>query len=298
MKSRDIKYYFREAYKGFRRNRVMSFSSVASVTATLIVIGIFLMMAFNINFMATNIESQVEIKAYLIDGLKEDTLDFSLAKVKEMEGVKDVYYTSKEQALEDYRKQLGEDADILNGLEDRNPLPASYTIILTDPLYAKTVATQVETFSSVEKTEYGREVLDKLLKITAGLRIGCIGLIVVLFLISTFIISNTIKLTVFARRREISIMKYVGATDWFVRWPFIIEGIFIGFLGSLITFAVLSGIYYYIWKIINGANLGLMAFELMPMNILMTNIQIVIVIIGVSIGFLGSALSVRKFLKV
>lgn len=298
MKLRTVKYYFIESLKSFFRNRFMSLASVTSITATLLVIGIFVMLALNFDYVATNIESQVEMKAFLIDGLGQDVIESMKKNVESLDGVKSVTFESKTQALEKFKEKFSNNSYLLEGLDDRNPLPDSLIVTMTSPNSAKQISDGISKMSNIENVVYGKEVLDKLLKLTYALRVGCLLLIVVLLVISTFIIANTIKLTVFARRREISIMKFVGATDWFVRWPFIIEGIIIGIIGSIITVFTLSLAYMYFVKTVSGSMLGIMSFTIMPFSEIIIDTTFFVTCIGIFIGFLGSMISVRKFLKV
>lgn len=271
---------------------------MTSVTATLLVIGIFLMLALNFDYIATNIESQVEMKIFLKDGLSENIIEGMKNNIKAVSGVKGVVFESKTTALENLKQKFNNNSDLLEGLEERNPLRDSFIVKMTSPSYAKVISENISKMENVENVVYGKEVLNKLLRLTYALRVGCLILIGILFVISTFIIANTIKLTVFARRREISIMKYVGATDWFVRWPFIIEGIIIGIIGSIITVSALSMLYLYCMKVINGSMLGIMSFTIMPFTQIIMDMAFLITGIGVFIGFIGSMISVRKFLRV
>lgn len=276
----------------------MSLASVTSVTATLLVIGIFVVLALNFDYIATNIESQVELKVFLKEGLSEDIIKSMQDNIKAISGVKEVAFEPKDVGLEKLREKLSSNPDILEGLEERNPLRDAFIVRMTSPNYAKAIANDISNMDNVGNVVYGKEVLDKLLKLTYAVRVGCLILIGILFLISTFIIANTIKLTVFARRREISIMKFVGATDWFVRWPFIIEGVIIGIIGSLITISALSAIYIYCGKALAGSMLGIMSFTIMPFTQIIMDMTLFVTAIGIFIGFLGSLISVRKFLRV
>ncbi|MDF2533715.1 MAG: transporter permease, partial [Clostridia bacterium] len=176
--------------------------------------------------------------------------------------------------------------------------PDAFKVTLTDPSKANTVALAISSVSNIERVVYGKEELEKLLKATYILRISSLIIISILVFISIFIISNTIKLTVYARRREINIMKYVGATDWFVRGPFIVEGILLGILGSLITTLVVGIGYYYSANLIQNQMIGLLSVTLMPFGQLISSLVLLLVSVGILIGVIGSLLSVRKFIKV
>lgn len=180
-------------------------------------------------------------------------------------------------------------------MEKDNPFPRSFIIEVTTPNDIKPVASAVSAIRGISEVNYGREVVDKLLKITRVVRLIGIALIGIMAFVAIIIISNTIKLAVYARRREINIMKYIGATDWFIRWPFVIEGFLLGLLGSILAIAIVGYGYYYFTSRLNGQ---LVVFSLIPYNELLPGMAKLFVILGCAIGGLGSGLSVRKFLKV
>lgn len=298
MKIRTIKYFIRQSLRSLWRNKAMSIAAIGSVFAALLVIGIFLTVVLNIDYLATKLESQVEVKVYVNDGLSIDVINAMNKDIKELSGVKDCIFLSKEKALEDFNKQLGENSNLLDGLEKDNPLADSFIVTLEDPRMASNVTMAISAMSNVENVVYGKEELEKLLNITYLLRIGSLVIVAILVLISIFIISNTIKLTVFARRKEIGIMKYVGATDRFVRGPFFAEGILMGLIGSLISISVISIGYYFSSRYVQQQSLGLISITLLPMSNVFYSLSISLMIIGIVIGSLGSMISIRKFLKV
>lgn len=276
----------------------MSVAAIGSVFAALLVIGIFLTVVLNIDFLATELESQVEVKVYINDGISTDIIDAINKDIKKINGVKNSVFLSKERALEEFNEQLGENSNLLDGLENDNPLADSFIVTLEDPRMASNVTTAISAMSNIENVVYGKEELEKLLNITYLLRMGSLAIVLILVLISIFIISNTIKLTVFARRKEIGIMKYVGATDGFVKGPFFTEGILMGLLGSLISIAVISAGYYSGIRYIRQQSFGFISINLLPMSNIFYNLSFSLVLIGIVIGSLGSMISIRKFLKV
>ncbi len=276
----------------------MSVAAIGSVFAALLVIGIFITIVLNIDYLATELESQVEIKVYINDGLSTEVVDTMNEDIKELGGVENSSFISKEKALEEFSEQLGENSNLLEGLEDDNPLADSFIVTLKDPKMASNVTMAISAMSNVENVVYGKEELEKLLNVTYLLRVGSLAIVAILVLISIFIISNTIKLTVFARRKEIGIMKYVGATDGFVKGPFFIEGILMGLIGSLISMAVISIGYYYGSGYIEQQSLGLISINLLPMKNIVYSLSFLLAIIGIVIGSAGSMISIRKFLKV
>jgi cell division transport system permease protein len=298
VKIRTTKFFIKEGFGNLHKNKTMSTASISSVIAALLVIAIFFIIVMNVDYAASKLESQIEMMVYLQDNLSESIVSSIGKELKTVSAVKDVQFVSKAQALIDLNEKWGDNAYLLEGLEGDNPLPDSFKVTLTDPTEANTVALAISSISNIERVVYGKEELEKLLKATYILRISSLVIISILVFISVFIISNTIKLTVYARRKEINIMKYVGATDWFVRGPFIVEGILLGLLGSLITTLVVGVGYYYTASLIRNQMIGLLTVTLMPFGQLIGSLTLLLGTVGLLIGVIGSMLSVRKFIKV
>lgn len=298
MKLRTGKFFIREGFRSIKRNKTMSAAAITSVIASLLVIGIFFIIVLNIDFAATKLESQIEMMVYLNDGLSESIITAMSTEIKSINGVKHVEFIPKAAALKKLEREWGENSYLLEGLDGDNPLPDAFLITLSDPDQASSVAMSISAISNIEKVAYGKEELEKLLNTTYVLRMSSIVIILILLFISIFIISNTIKLTLYARRREIGIMKFVGATDWFVRMPFIIEGIIVGLIGAVSASAILGAAYYYCSGIAKNQMIGFMSITLMPFNKIITSMVVLLVTVGVIIGAAGSLISVRKFIKV
>jgi cell division transport system permease protein len=298
VKIRTTKFFIKEGFGNLHKNKTMSTASISSVIAALLVIAIFFIIVMNVDYAASKLESQIEMMVYLQDNLSESIVSSIGKELKTVSAVKDVQFVSKAQALIDLNEKWGDNAYLLEGLEGDNPLPDSFKVTLTNPAEANTVALAISSISNIERVVYGKEELEKLLKATYILRISSLVIISILVFISVFIISNTIKLTVYARRKEINIMKYVGATDWFVRGPFIVEGILLGLLGSLITTLVVGVGYYYTASLIRNQMIGLLTVTLMPFGQLIGSLILLLGMVGLLIGAIGSMLSVRKFIKV
>ncbi len=298
MKLRTTKYFIKEGTSNLRRNKVMSVASITSVIAALLVIGIFFIVVLNVDYAASALESQVEISVHLVNGLSEGIINAMSGEIEAIEGVKEVVFVSKDVALKNMKQKLGDKGYLLDGLESDNPLPDTFVVTLTNPQKASSVALALNSMSSIEKVSYGKDELEKLLKATYVLRMTSLLIITILLFISIFIISNTIKLTVFARRREIGIMKFIGATDWFVRGPFIVEGILLGVTGAVVSTALLGGGYLYTVNLIQKQMLGFLALSFMPFGSIITSLAFLLVFVGIVIGAIGSLLSVRRFIKV
>ena len=197
-------------------------------------------------------------------------------------------------------KDEGKGVDLLEGwTDDENPFRASYIVRLRDIKESKQVAEQIEKFENVGKVQMKDKLMEVLIKISWWLRVITIGVIIIFIAISTFIIVYTIKLTVYARRREISIMKYVGATNSFIRWPFIVEGIILGLSSGIISLIIVSGLYMFLAKNITFVNfLARLHLNLLAFNEMFNFIVIIYLVLGMGIGVIGSTRSMKKYLKV
>ena len=295
MKVRTIEYYIREVFISLRRNNWMSVASIGTVAVSLFIFGMFLMMVMNMNKLAENMESQVQINVYLLDKVDRQQARDIEKDLKEIEGVESVGFVTKDEAMERFKDRLGDQKTLLDALDETNPLPDSFEVTVTNPDLVKTAAEKMEKLEGVECAKYGQDVMEHLFEITRLLRIFGFTLMLVLAFATLFIISNTIRLTVFARRKEIAIMKYVGATDWFIRWPFVMEGMVLGLFGSIIAAMVLRTAYTAMAEKVYDT---LAFFPLIPEQPFLTYITIVVVISGMVVGAIGSAVSIKKFLKV
>lgn len=295
MRVRTFGYFFRQAFVSILRNSLMSFASVSSVAAVLIILGMVLLLGLNVDYIASDVESQVEITAYLADGLDVEQVSEIGQKLIQVNGVKEVRFVSKDEALKEFKKQLGDQGDLLEGIKEDNPLPDFYRIKTINPSAISEVAAEVNKIEGVVDVVYGKEVVDKLFKLTGWTRLVGFAAITVFAFVSIFIISNTIRLTVFARRKEIGIMKYIGATDWFIRWPFLIEGMLLGLIGALISVSVINISYYYLTKTVAQ---NLPVIKLIPFDSLLYKITAGFIAIGALLGALGSGISIRRFVKV
>ena len=295
MKIRTLEYFVKEAAISLKRNNLMSFASITTVAISLVILGLFLIMVMNLNNMAAHLESQVQINVYLEDNLSEAERYEIGNNIKKIKGVQEITFVTKDEAIESFRERLGEQKYLLDALDDANPLPYSYEVKLTLPEQVKSAAAEIAEYPGVKTAKFGQEAIEQLFKLTHMIRV--FGVVLILFLVfaTLFIISNTIRLTVFARRKEIGIMKYVGATDWFIRWPFIMEGMALGFGGALIATLVLRTSYS---AITNQIYQSFMFLPLIPQYPFLTNLTILLIVLGMIIGALGSAISLKKFMKV
>lgn len=295
MKIKTFKYFFREGMVSVKKNRVMSVASISTVAAALFIFGVFMLLVVNVNKIVRTVESEIEIQAFLEEDVTTIQKQQIEKDIKAIDGVQEVKFESQEEALEKFKEELGEKADLANGLELENPLPASFIIKVNKPQDVSVVSEKLKGHPGVEKVNDGKQMVETIMNVTGFIRIASILLMAILGIISISLISNTIKLTVFARKREIGIMKYIGATDWFIRWPFIIEGMLMGLLGAAISILILGFGYGYGAKVVSESQ---MIFSLVPSNEIIVTLAWQFSLIGVLIGGIGSLLSIRRFLVV
>lgn len=295
MKMRTSEYMVRETLISLKRHNWMSIASISTVAVSLFVLGIFMILVLNMNRMASFLESQVQISVYLKDDLSKEDIRGIGDDIRGLQGIDTVAFISRSDAEKRLRERLGEQAYLLDALGEENPLPDSYEVTVRDPSMVETTAQAIAEFKGVEQTKYGQDVVEHLFDITRLIRIFGLVLMLLLAGATLFIISNTIRLTVFARRKEVAIMKYVGATDWFIRWPFMLEGVVMGFAGGVIAAIALKLVYAAAAAKIYDT---LAFFPLIPEQPFMTIIGMLIVISGMAIGALGSSISLKRFLKV
>ena len=295
MKIRTMHYYTVAAFQSFWRNRFMSVASIATVALSLFILGIFMTLVANLDYFAENLESQVEITVYLKDGATQADIDSVSHRLQALPDVKSVTFTDKNQAMDILKERMKDQPGILDALEGKNPLPSSFEVTFTEPEAVRRTADIVADYPEVEGTHYGQEIIEQLFQITTIIRWGGIALIVFLTLAMLFIISNTIRLTVFARRKEIAIMKYVGATNWFIRWPFLLEGLFLGFIGGIIADIALYQFYDFAVTAIHPSLAFLPMVSVFPF---MYRTAGVLLIISMVIGAIGSTISLKRYMKV
>ena len=294
MKISTGEYIIRETMLSLKRNSWMSFASIGTVAVSLFVFGMFLILVVNMNRMTDSLESQVEISVYVKDEVNEGGIRTLEERITAMQGIESVKFVDREKAMERFRDRLGDQQFLLDALGDTNPLPNSFEVRVIRPDMVRTAAEAIAELPGVETAKYGQDVVEHLFDITRLVRLFGLALMFVLALATLFIISNTIRLTVFARRKEVAIMKYVGATDWFIRWPFLLEGIVLGCLGGIVAALVLRGVYRVIAAKIYDT---LAFFPLIPENPFLHYVTAAILICGMFVGALGSTISLKKFLK-
>ncbi|WP_346939881.1 permease-like cell division protein FtsX [uncultured Clostridium sp.] len=297
MKFDSLKYSFMEALKSIKRNKTLSIASIATVTATLFILGAITLGVANVDKAITKLGSMVEVTIYLKDNISDNNKNAIENKIKTVEDINTITFKSKEEALKDLREQLNDKSgELTSGFEDKNPFPASFTVNVKEPLVVDKVVSSIKDMEGIEEIKDARSLIAKISKLTDSVKIVAAVAFVVFIMISLFLIGNTIKITVFTRKKEIGIMKYVGATDWFIRWPFIIEGIILGIVGACISVVILSLIYAMMVSKFSADTL--FGFSLVGISYIWKVIVWEFLGCGIFIGAIGSIISMRKFLKV
>lgn len=293
MKGASLKYLTKEGFRNVWVNRLMSLASITVLMACLVIIGLGSMIYFNINALLDNIESQNVVMVYVQDGVSDEDTTKMGNKIKVMNNIEDCIFVPKEDAFAAQLESMGEDAVLLEGL-DENPLPDAYKVVVKDLTMFDQTVSELKAMQNVENVRENSDLADKLVSVRKAVTIVIAGMVALLFIVSLFIISNTIRITMFSRKLEISIMKAVGATNWFIRWPFMIEGMVIGVTSSLVSFGLLAGLYQgmiYVFK-----NM-LAIFTPVSFGAYAGWILLIFMGIGIFTGSFGSLISMGKYLK-
>ncbi|MFZ3591574.1 permease-like cell division protein FtsX [Bacillus sp. DJP31] len=297
MKLRTLVRHVREGVKNIFRNGWMTFASVSAVTVTLLLVGSFLTIMMNLNHFADSLESDVKVSVHIDIGSTEEQIKELEARIKTIPEVDTVTFSSKDEQLQAMIKSMGDDGAPFALMEQDNPLNDVLIVKTKEPTDVVEVAAKVKEFEYAEDAIYGEDTVKKLFKgIEIARNIG-IGIIVGLLFTAMFLISNTIKITILARRKEIEIMKLVGATNGFIRWPFFIEGLLLGIIGSILPIAITVFSYKYVYDLASPKLVGTF-FNILPVTPFIFQISGLLLAIGTFIGIWGSLLSVRKFLRV
>lgn len=289
-------YTLKQAFKQVLRNRAMTVASIFAITAMLLILSLFFILVINVNTAAQSIQQDYDsIEIYLADETTEEQADEIIADIEQENGVQEAYYKTKEEAMEEFRTRWGENGYLLDSLQE-NPLPNSVVVMIDDLEQAENIAEKAATYDGIEDVQFYKDTVDKLLSATRYIQIAAIIVMVFLIIVSIVVVSNTIKLTVFNRASEISIMKYVGATNWFIRGPFLAEGIIIGIISAGISIGLSALVYDKIIDVVGNQLLSVMSMPMVPVGFLVYNFVWIFLALGISIGACGSIISMRKFL--
>ena len=280
-------YLVGEGFSNVFKNKKSTGASLMIMCATMIIFGIFLILGENINHFVSEIEAAQGIQVFINNDASQEQIDELGEKIRNLDGVSTIEFVSKEAALNQMKEKFGDKQDLLAGYEENNIFPASYVVNLTDLNKSKEVQDQILTFENVKKITSKDETVTTLINLANGIKIITGIILVLLIIISIFIIANTIKLTVHARRKEISIMKYVGATNGFIRWPFIVEGMIIGIFASIISIVIVGGAYSIIAdKLLSSQFMQVINMSLVSFGDMFNSIIFVYMLLGIGIGAL------------
>lgn len=295
MKGTSLKYLTHEGFRNVWVNRLMSLASVTVLMACLIIMGAGIMIYFNINNVVDKVQSQNVVMVYVADDASEDETTQIGTSLKGISNVESCEFVPKEVAFQEQIQSMGGDAALFEGF-DEIPLPDAYKVTVKDLSQFETTVSQIKQINKVDSVRENSDLASKLLSLRHAVSIVSVGLVVMLFLVALFIISNTIRITMFSRKLEISIMKAVGATNWFIRWPFMIEGMILGTISGIVSLGVLWGLYAVAEKVF-AQTLSLIGFSLVPFSGYWWQILLVFVAIGLFTGGFGSLVSMAKYLK-
>lgn len=295
MKARTFWRHIKESFKSIKRNGWMTVAAVSAVAVTLLLVGSFIAILMNVNKLATDVEEDVSVRVYIDLAAEEEDQEALQQNLEELDEVEQVVFSSRDDELSQVIGSYGDEFGLFDG--DDNPLYDVFIVNTAAPEVTSDVADQAEEMNYVADVNYGGATADRLFEVMATVRnVGAV-IIVALIFTAVFLIANTIRITIFSRRTEIEIMKLVGATNWFIRWPFLIEGALIGFIGALIPVSIISYIYLSGFDTIMTYLSGTY-FALLAPNPFLVQLIALLLTIGVVIGSAGSSLSIRKFLKV
>lgn len=290
-------YTLKQAFLQVFRNRNMAIASIFAITAMLLILSLFFILVINVNTAAQMIKNDYDsIEIFLKDGVTEEQAQIIISDISAQDGVEEAFYKSKETAMDEFRQRWGDNAYLLDSLKE-NPLPNSVVIMISDLEKATALAERAGTYEQTEDVKFYKDTVDKLLDATKFIQLAAVVVMVFLIIVSIVVVSNTIKLTVFNRAREISIMKYIGATNWFIRGPFLAEGIIIGVISAGISVGVSTLLYDKIVETIGNQVFSILSMPMVPVGFLAYNFTWIFLALGISIGSCGSIISMKRFLK-
>lgn len=300
MRYNVLSYLIGEGFRNFFKNKKSTGASLMIMCATMLIFGLFFLIGENVNYMLKEIESEQGMQVFMVKDATEEQIKKLGEEIQSLDYVAKTEFVSKEEAFNIVKERYSEYSRFLEGYTvEKNPFKVSYVVTLTDLSKSDEVRVQIEGLENVNNIEMRDKTINALVSIANGIRWVSAGILVLLIVISIFIIANTIKLTVHARRKEISIMKYVGATNGFIRWPFIIEGILIGVIAAMISILILGlGYNFLINKIMESSVTSMINITLLPFAEVFKLVIIVYLGLGIGIGTIGSIISMRRYLEV
>lgn len=299
VKSRELINIIKDGFKGIARHFSMAFASIISILSVLLILSTVLIIVLSVNKVVGDTKEKInEVKVFLLDGVDDAGIKEIEGKIKDIDGVKNVKFISKDEGLESMFEQWENKSYLLEEYKEDNPLPNAFKVNVKDIEKINDVAANIKLIPGVEDVRFLSEEVVHLLKISKYMQIGGFGLIVALIFISIFLISNTIKLSISSRKKEIEIMKYVGATNSYITGPYVFEGILIGLIAAVLAILVVKFGYSYIYEYIVVSNSSLLNEAIVSPESILDDFSIIFITLAVGIGMLGSIGSLKKLLKV
>lgn len=290
-------YLIKEGYGNLKKHGSKTFSTMLIICATMLVLGIFIILFTNVNKNVETVKIEQGIQAFIEDTATESDIDYIEDAIKKINGVGEIRYIDKDMAYEDAKNVFKDQEYFLEGLDKVQIFPASFVVKFADIEQADNIKTQIEKIDGIYKVKYNSSTINAVISISRIANIFLLGIGAVLLIVSIFIISNTIKLAVYSNKREIFIMRYIGATNKFIKKPFVIEGAIMGLVSALISFMLISIAYVVIYARIPKVGSSLGVFGFIPYSSLWWIILAIYVVLGLFIGILGSSISIKKYLK-
>ncbi len=292
-------YLLGEGFHNVLKNKKSTISSIIIMFATMIIFGMVFTIGENLNHVMEDVQTQQGFEVFIKEEATEQQITALGEYIKQIDGVNTTQFVTKEEALNKMKSQFKDKQFLAASYDELNPFPPSYIVTLSDLTKNQEIQAKIVTHEAVDEIRSSDETIETLLSIANGIRIASLVISILLILISIFIIANTIKLSLHARRKEISIMKYVGATNNFIRWPFIVEGIIIGLISAAISVLVLGLLYNMVTgSILESAVMSRMQITLLNFTDIIHSVIFVYLLLGIGIGTIGSSISMRKYLEV
>lgn len=290
-------YLIKEGYENLKKHGSKTFSTMLIICATMLVLGIFMILFTNVNKNVETVKVEQGIQAFIEDTATDADIEYIKDAIKKIDGIGEIRYISKDEAYEDAKNVFKDQEYFLEGLDKVQIFPASYVVKFADIEKADNIKSQIEKIDGIYKVKYNSSTINAVISISRIANIFLLGIGVVLLVVSIFIISNTIKLAVYSNKREIFIMRYIGATNKFIKKPFVIEGAIMGIVSALISFMLISIAYVVIYARIPKVGSSLGVFGFIPYTSLWWMILAIYIVLGLFIGILGSSISIKKYLK-
>lgn len=290
-----IIFYIKETLKSLYRNKNTSVATVLSMALTFLILGITLVIVLNVNnFVITTKQEFSGLQIFLKNEVDEENITSFMKKLENNEYLKDISFVSKKETMDNFITNMGSDSSLFSDIE--NPCENSFVVYITKPQMSKEIVTNLKEDDRVSSISYYQDTIDTLIRVSRAISFVSFIIVIVLFILSLVIIENMIKIAIFARMREITIMKNIGATNWFVRWPFLLEGAILGMIGSFLSYIILVGIYS---KVYDSLTLtAIFAKYMVDITIMKHLLMSLFIPTGIGIGMIGSIISLRKYLKV